>query len=69
MRSVEEDKTSPDQLQLSFTQLAGDKEFITEADMVMGGLAPQVIEYFKMVMPKKGSGYDYKPYVNNCFGV
>jgi Ca2+-binding EF-hand superfamily protein len=36
MRAKEEDKATPDQILVSFNQLAGDKDFITERDMVMG---------------------------------
>ena len=68
MKSVEEDKTSADQLMVSFAALAFDKDFITEKDMFVGGLSQQVVEYFKQVMQPKNDGYDYKPYLQNAFG-
>lgn len=69
MKSVEEDKTSPEQLEMSFAQLAGDKKFVTEADMRQSGLKPEVVEYYMQAIPKTsdGNGYDFKAYLSSIF--
>jgi Ca2+-binding EF-hand superfamily protein len=71
VRSVEEDKTTPEQLKLSFKTLAGEKSYITEQNMVVGGLSPTVIEMFKATIPKKEGveGYDYAAYLRNVFAA
>ncbi|KAJ3035823.1 hypothetical protein HDV00_003358 [Rhizophlyctis rosea] len=69
MKSQQEDRTSPDQLKVSFQTLAGDKPYITEQDMYRGGLPQQVVDYFKQVLPKKDDGYDYAQFVEGSFVV
>ncbi|KAJ3380250.1 hypothetical protein HDU92_006082, partial [Lobulomyces angularis] len=61
MTTNEEDKTTPEQLEISFAALALDKGYISEKDMYMGGLTGPVVDYFKSTMPRKDDGYDYKP--------
>ncbi|TPX45442.1 hypothetical protein SeMB42_g02632 [Synchytrium endobioticum] len=72
VRSVEEDKTTPEQLKLSFKTLAGDKSYITEQNMMVGGIPPAVIEMFKATIPRKEGvegGFDYTAYLQNVFAA
>ncbi|KAJ3282534.1 hypothetical protein HK104_010842 [Borealophlyctis nickersoniae] len=69
MRAQQEDRTSPDQLKLSFQTLAGDKPFITEADMYQGGLPQHVVEYLKQALQRKGDGYDYSQFIEGVFAA
>ncbi|KAJ3276250.1 hypothetical protein HDV01_005698 [Terramyces sp. JEL0728] len=63
-RSLEEDKLTQDHLFVAFKALAGDKDFVTEADFYRGGLTPQVVEYLKTQLPKKAEGYDYSSFIS-----
>ncbi|KAJ1551035.1 hypothetical protein HK096_003532, partial [Nowakowskiella sp. JEL0078] len=65
IKSIEEDRTTPEQLAESFKALAQDKLEITEKDMIVGALPPDVIEYFKIVLPRGENGFDYKGYIAN----
>ncbi|KAJ3090105.1 hypothetical protein HK102_004663 [Quaeritorhiza haematococci] len=71
MKTIAEDRTTPEQLKVSFQALAGDKGYITESDMYMGALPPQVVEYFKQALPRKAgmdNGFDYNAYLAQVFG-
>lgn len=70
VRSIAEDKTSPDQLRESFKVLAKDKDYVTEADMYAAGFPAETIEYLKQVVPpKEGTdGYDYVTFLDVVFG-
>ncbi|KAJ3121335.1 hypothetical protein HK098_003775 [Nowakowskiella sp. JEL0407] len=67
MKSIEEDRTTPEQLVESFRALAQDKPYITDKDMLAGQLPPDVIEYYKKVIPRGEDGFDYKSYINEVF--
>ncbi|KAI8814853.1 calponin homology domain-containing protein [Cladochytrium replicatum] len=67
MRSIDEDKTTPEQLKISFRTLANDKAFITENDLHAGGLASNVVDYLKAAMPKTENGFDYNEYLKQVF--
>ncbi|KAJ3046582.1 hypothetical protein HK097_000722 [Rhizophlyctis rosea] len=69
MKSQQEDRTSPDQLKVSFQTLASDKPYITEQDMYRGGLPQAVVDYFKQVLPPKQDGYDYTGFVEGAFVI
>jgi hypothetical protein len=64
---LEEDKVDPENINLSFETLAGDKQFVTEADMYRGGLSATLVEYLKTQLPKKEEGYDYKSFISHIF--
>ncbi|KAG4102332.1 calponin homology domain-containing protein [Neocallimastix lanati (nom. inval.)] len=71
VKSIAEDKTSPDQLREAFKVLAKDKDYVTEADMVAGGFPPATIEYLKQVIPPKDDipdSYDYSAFLDVVFG-
>ncbi|KNC98650.1 uncharacterized protein SPPG_06332 [Spizellomyces punctatus DAOM BR117] len=67
MKAQQEDRANPEQLKVSFQTLAGDKPYITEADLYRGGLAPALVEYLKQAMPARGEGYDYAQFVDGVF--
>ncbi|KXS11038.1 hypothetical protein M427DRAFT_138687 [Gonapodya prolifera JEL478] len=70
IRSVEEDRTSPDQLRASFKAVAGDKDYITEQDMQRSGLPAETIQSLLQVIPPKAGvpgGYDFIAYLQNVF--
>ncbi|TPX62489.1 hypothetical protein SpCBS45565_g06982 [Spizellomyces sp. 'palustris'] len=67
MKAQQEDRANPEQLKVSFQTLAGDKPYITEADLYRGGLAPALVEYLKQAMPTRGEGYDYAQFVDGVF--
>ncbi|KAL6631173.1 calponin homology domain-containing protein [Neocallimastix sp. 'constans'] len=71
VKSIAEDKTSPDQLREAFKVLAKDKDYVTEADMAAGGFPPATIEYLKQVIPPKDGvpdSYDYSAFLDIVFG-
>jgi len=71
VKSIAEDKASPDQLREAFKVLAKDKKYVTEADMVAGGFPAATIEYLKQVIPPKDDdpdSYDYSAFLDIVFG-
>jgi len=71
VKSIAEDKTSPDQLREAFKVLAKDKDYVTEADMRAGGFPAATIDYLKQVLPPKDDvpdGYDYAVFLDTVFG-
>ncbi|ORZ39047.1 calponin homology domain-containing protein [Catenaria anguillulae PL171] len=70
MRSITEDRTSPDQLAEAFKQLAAGKAFVSVADMQIAHLTQESIEFLTQVMPASaaGEGFDYEVYLAKCFG-
>lgn len=71
VKSIAEDKTSPDQLREAFKVLAKDKDYVTEADMVAGGFPQATIDYLKLVIPPKDGvpdSYDYAVFLDTVFG-
>jgi Ca2+-binding EF-hand superfamily protein len=71
VKSIAEDKTSPDQLREAFKVLAKDKDYVTEADMAAGGFPAATIEYLKQVIPPKDDipdSYDYSAFLDVVFG-
>jgi len=71
VKSIAEDKTSPDQLRDAFKVLAKDKDYVTEADMASGGFPAATIEYLKQVIPPKDGvpdSYDYNAFLDIVFG-
>ncbi|KAI9209821.1 calponin domain-containing protein [Polychytrium aggregatum] len=67
MKSIQEDKTGPKQLEEAFDTIAGEGE-ITESDLYRSGLAPPLVEYFKVVIPRKANNaFDYKQYISSIF--
>lgn len=65
--AIEEDRTTPDQLEIAFNTLANGKDYVTEAELYQGGLQPSVVEYFKQVLPPKNDGYDYSLFLGGVF--
>jgi len=71
VKSIAEDKTSPDQLREAFKVLAKDKDYVTEADMAAGGFPQATIDYLKNVIPPKDGvpdSYDYSAFLDAVFG-
>jgi Ca2+-binding EF-hand superfamily protein len=62
MRSIEEDRFSPSQLEEAFNALSLNKGFLAEKELLTSTLAPPVLEFFKSNVPKTqdGQGFDYK---------
>ncbi|KAI8925778.1 calponin homology domain-containing protein [Entophlyctis helioformis] len=70
LRNLEEDKTTPDQLLISFQTLAVDKSFVTEEDLYRGSIPPAIVEYLKANLPRTdNNGYDFTAFVSNVFDV
>nr|KAJ3410787.1 hypothetical protein HK105_002815 [Polyrhizophydium stewartii] len=67
MRNLEEDKTTPEQLLVSFKTLAGDKAYVTEADLYRGGIPAPIVEHLKSTLTRKEEGYDYAAFVSGVF--
>lgn len=57
----------PENINLAFETLAGDKQFVKEEDLYRGGLSAQLVEYLKAQLPKNEEGYDYKSFVSDIF--
>ena len=66
-RSLEEDKVDSENITFAFQTLAGEKDYVTESDLVKGGVSPEVIAYLKSQLPPKEDGYDFIGYVGNLF--
>lgn len=66
-RSLEEDKMDSANITFAFQTLAGEKDYITEGDLIKGGIALEVIEYLKSQLPPKADGYDFIGFVGNLF--
>ncbi|KAJ2160780.1 alpha-actinin [Coemansia sp. RSA 552] len=68
-----EDQTTPEQLLQSFRVIAGDKEYVTPADLGMSDLSPAALSYLLKAMPKAAKskdgadGLDYLAYLDNVF--
>jgi len=61
-----ESSDSPEAIIEAFREIAGGKDYITEAEMAPH-LTPEQLEHAKKVMPKKGDGYDYTAFTNASF--
>jgi len=61
-----ESSDSPEAIIEAFREIAGGKDYITEAEMAPH-LTPEQLEHAKKVMPKKGEGYDYTAYTTASF--
>ena len=61
-----ESSDSPEAIIEAFREIAGGKDYITEAEMAPH-LTPAQLEHAKKVMPKKGDGYDYTAYTSASF--
>jgi hypothetical protein len=64
---LEEDKVDAENLSLAFQTLAGEKDYVTEADMYRGGMQAAIVEYLKTQLPHKEEGYDFKGFISNLF--
>lgn len=62
MRAIGEDKTTPEQLNQAFESLSHNKEYITDMELTMGAMKPEILAYFKTTMPRivTGEGYEYR---------
>ncbi|KAI8846063.1 calponin homology domain-containing protein [Chytridium lagenaria] len=67
VKSTAEDRMTAADCEAAFKNLAVDKEYITEKDLIMGGVSPAVVDYFKRVLPKSGEGFNFKSFVKNVF--
>ncbi|KAL7748857.1 alpha-actinin [Sorochytrium milnesiophthora] len=68
MRSITEDTTSIEQLASAFKALASGKSHVTEVDLQIAHLPPQVVSYLQEAMPKSESGgYDYSQFLQTVF--
>ncbi|KNE64839.1 hypothetical protein AMAG_10174 [Allomyces macrogynus ATCC 38327] len=71
MRSVTEDKTSsPDQVLAAFQALANAKGHVTEADMRVAHITPEVMTYLREAMPHANGdkdALDYRAFLAQCF--
>ncbi|KAH9272167.1 hypothetical protein BASA83_005507 [Batrachochytrium salamandrivorans] len=48
--------------------LAGEKGFVTEADLYKGAISPAIVEYLKSSLARKEEGYDFTSFVSGAFG-
>ncbi|KAJ3166181.1 hypothetical protein HK101_011978 [Irineochytrium annulatum] len=62
-----EDRTTAADCVAAFQNLSVDKDFITEGDLIRGGVPMAVVSYFKQRMPLSGEGMDYKTFVHKVF--
>jgi Ca2+-binding EF-hand superfamily protein len=68
MRSLQEDRDSPDQLREAFKLLAGDKANITADQLKQPPLSEDDAKFLISVMPShKDGGYDYEAYLKAHF--
>merc|ERR1711963_493696 len=70
MISITKDENSPEQLEDSFSVLAGGKDHVTVNDMKVGQLSAEQIQHLTSNMPAKEGiegGYGYRAYVRNLF--
>jgi len=61
-----EEGDSPEAIVESFREIAGGKDYITEAELAPH-LTPAQLEHVKKTMPKKGDGYDYTKFTKDSF--
>lgn len=66
MRRIGSEGSGYEDVMESFKQLAGEKDFITEAEL-RSVMEPAEADFLLQQMPKKGDGYDYVAYCNNTF--
>jgi len=68
MRSLQEDRDSPDQLREAFKLLSGDKAYITADQLKQPPLTADDAKFLISVMPShKDGGYDYEAYLKAHF--
>ncbi|KAL7718329.1 Calponin-like proteiny domain protein [Entamoeba marina] len=65
MKEKNDENPSPEQLNETFSTIAGGKDFVTENDMTKAGMSQEQIEYVKNTLPAKGDGYDYSSWINS----
>ncbi|KAL7713307.1 Alpha-actinin [Entamoeba marina] len=65
MKEKNDENPSPEQLNETFSTIAGGKDFVTENDMTKAGMSQEQIEYVKSTLPPKGDGYDYSSWINS----
>jgi len=66
--SITQDQVKQDQLVESFRALSNNKPYITEIELVQGGLSPESIEYIKQTLPSPTEGhYDYEKFLSGVF--
>ena len=60
---------TPEQIKAAFKTLSKDRANITIQDLQVGGVPPNVIEYFASTMPdhESGEGFDYSNFVGLVF--
>jgi len=61
MQEMTEDTFDPEKIAEALREVAGGKEFVTEADMQRASIDPELIEFIKSSLPmhSSGKGYDY----------
>ncbi|KAJ3215408.1 hypothetical protein HDU67_000453 [Dinochytrium kinnereticum] len=62
-----EDRTTAADCEAAFRNLSVEKDYITENDLMRGGVPASVVEYFKNVIPKSSEGLNYKAFVKDVF--
>ena len=61
------DNDTEDAIVESWKVIAGDKEWVTEHDMMAAGMEEEKINYLKENMPKKEDGYDYVAWTKTAY--
>jgi hypothetical protein len=64
---LEEDKLTADALTVAFKTLSNDADFVTENDMLKGGMPVELVELMKTHLPKRDNGYDYSAFLKEIF--
>nr|CAG4714688.1 unnamed protein product [Naegleria fowleri] len=67
MRRLAEEGSGYEDVVESFKQLAGEKDYVTEAQL-RAVMEPSEADFLLQQMPKKGDGYDYIAYAKALFG-
>ncbi|KAJ3102734.1 hypothetical protein HDU97_000347 [Phlyctochytrium planicorne] len=67
VKASAEDRTTAADCEAAFRNLSVEKDFITEGDLLRGGVPHNVVEYFKVAIPKKGDGLNFKDFINSVF--
>ena len=69
MKALSEDKLNPEQLAQAFGSLAHEKDHITDQELFMAGMKPDVLSFLKTYLPKKEGvegAYDYRACKISC---
>jgi len=70
MESVISDVDNSDQIKQAFKLLAGDKDYVTEAELRQSGMPNEKVDYLLQNMPKYEGvegGYDYNAFTDDCY--